>query len=70
MSQQRIIGVVLLVVGAIVLVMGMNASKSVSDQVSQTFTGRFTKETMWYLIGGGAAALIGLLMAIGGGRRH
>jgi len=70
MSQQRIIGIVLLVVGAIVLVMGMNASKSVSDQVSQTFTGRFTKETMWYLIGGGAAALIGLLMAIGGGRRH
>ena len=70
MSQNRMIGIVLLVIGAVVLVVGMNASHSVGDQISNTFTGRFTKETMWYLIGGGAAALIGLLMAIGGGRRH
>ena len=68
MSQNRIIGIVLLVVGVIVLVVGMNASHSVGDQVSKTFTGRFTKETMWYLIGGGAAALIGLLMVFGGGK--
>ena len=69
MSQNRIIGIVLLVIGIAVLVVGMNASKSVGDQVSQTFTGRFTKETMWYLIGGGAAALFGLLMLVGGGKR-
>jgi uncharacterized membrane protein len=68
MSQNRIIGIALLVVGAVVLVIGMNASKSVGDQVSNAFTGRFTKETMWYLIGGGAAALIGLLMVLGGGK--
>jgi len=69
MSQSRIFGIVLLVAGAALLVIGMNASHSVGDQVSQTFTGRFTKETMWYLIGGGAAALFGLLMVFSGGKR-
>ena len=70
MSPQRILGIVLLVVGAIVVVVGMNASQSVGDQVSQTFTGKFTKETMWYLIGGGAAALFGLLLVFAGGKRQ
>ena len=68
MTQQRILGLVFLVVGAIVLTVGMNASHSVADRVSNTFTGRFTQETVWYLIGGGAAALFGLLMLLSGSR--
>ena len=66
MNTQRIIGVVLLVVGVILLIVGMNASHSVADQVSSTFTGRFTRETAGYIIGGGAAALLGLLMVLFG----
>ena len=68
MPPQRILGVVLLIVGVILLVMGMNASHSVADQVSNTFTGRFTRETMWYIIGGGAAGLLGLLLVLSGTR--
>ena len=68
MSQKRIAGIVLLVVGAILLIVGMNASHSAADQISNTFTGRFTHETHWYLVGGGAAALFGLLMVVGGAR--
>jgi len=68
MSQKRIAGIVLLVVGAILLIVGMNASHSAADQISNTFTGRFTHETLWYLVGGGAAALFGLLMVVGGAR--
>ena len=64
MNPQRIVGVVLLVVGVILLIVGMNASHSVADQVSNTFTGRFTRETAGYIIGGGAAALLGLLMVL------
>jgi hypothetical protein len=68
MSPQRILGVVLLVAGVVLLVLGMNASHSVADQVSNTFTGRFTQATTWYILGGGAAALFGLLLVLFGGR--
>jgi uncharacterized membrane protein len=66
MSPPRIAGIVLLVVGVVVLIMGMNASHSVADQVSNTFTGKFTDATTWYIIGGIAAALFGLLLTIFG----
>lgn len=68
MSMQRIFGIVLLVVGVILLIVGMNASHSAADQISNTFTGRFTHETAWYIFGGGAAALFGLLLALLGPR--
>jgi Protein of unknown function (DUF3185) len=68
MNPQRLLGVVLLVVGVIVLIIGMNASHSVADQVSETFTGRFTDVTTWYIVGGIGAALMGLLMVLFGMR--
>lgn len=64
MSNQRIVGVVLLVVGVILLVVGLNASDSVADSVSETFTGKLTDSTMWYIIGGVAAGLTGLLLVV------
>jgi hypothetical protein len=64
MSTKRIVGIVLLVVGAVLLVVGLNASHSAADQLSNTFTGKFTHETAWYIFGGGAAALLGLLLTI------
>ena len=66
MSSQRIAGIVLLVVGVVLLIMGMNASDSIADQVSETFTGRFTEKTTWYIIGGIGAGLFGLLLLITG----
>lgn len=64
MNLQTILGVVLLVVGVILLSVGLNASHSLADQVSNTFTGRFTQATTWYIVGGIASALLGLLMAL------
>jgi len=66
MSMPRIFGVILLVVGVILLIVGMNASHSAADQISNTFTGRFTHDTAWYIFGGAAAALFGLLMVLFG----
>ena len=68
MNSQRIIAIVLLVIGVTLFIVGMNASHSMADQMSNTFTGRFTRETAWYLIGGGAAALSGLLLLLTGVR--
>lgn len=64
MNSQGIAGVVLLAVGAVLLIVGINASNSVVDQVSNTFTGRFTQATTWYILGGTAVALFGLVLLL------
>jgi uncharacterized membrane protein len=68
MTPQRIAGIVLLIVGVALLVVGLNASHSVADQVKDTFTGRFTEGTTWYIIGGIATGLVGLLLTVFGVR--
>jgi hypothetical protein len=55
-----------LVVGVVLLIWGISASNSAADQISDTFTGRFTQATMWYIIGGIVLGLIGLLMLFRG----
>ena len=71
MSPQRIAGIALLVIGVGLLVVGMNASHSITDQVSNTFTGKFTDETTWYILGGIAMGVVGVLMlAIGGSGKN
>jgi divalent metal cation (Fe/Co/Zn/Cd) transporter len=67
MNSQRIVGIVMLIVGVAVLIVGVNASHSTADQLSNTFNGRYTDHTVWYMIGGGAAALFGLLVVLSGG---
>jgi hypothetical protein len=64
MKSQRLLGIVLVVVGVVVFVVGMNARSSVADTVSHTFSGSYTRQTAWYLVGGGAAAVFGLLLVL------
>lgn len=64
MGTSRVMGIVLLVVGLVLLYFGWQASQSVGDQITETFTGRFTDSTMWFLILGAAAAVGGLLLAV------
>ena len=68
MSPQRILGLLLLTGGIILLVVGMNASHSFADQISNLFTGRFTDNTTWYIIGGIVAGIVGLSMVLVGPR--
>lgn len=62
MGNQKLVGIVLLVVGIMLLYFGWQASESLGDQITRTVTGRFTDETMWYLIGGAAAAVAGVFL--------
>jgi drug/metabolite transporter (DMT)-like permease len=64
MSGIRILGIVIAVVGAVVLVLGLNASHSLADQESQTFLGRYTHDTTTYIIIGIAALVAGGLTAL------
>lgn len=68
MSAQRIAGLILLVAGIVLFVVGMNASDSFADQWSNFFTGHFTDTTVWYMVGGIAAAVFGLILMSVGGR--
>lgn len=69
MHWTRILGIALLVAGAIALFMGWNASESLTEQVSETLTGRYTEDTRRYLIAGGVAAVVGLVLLVFGARR-
>lgn len=62
MNQTKLIAVVLLVAGVVFLYLGLNASDSPADQLTEAFTGQYTDRTMMYLIGGGISALIGAVM--------
>jgi hypothetical protein len=68
MNPLRIVGIVLLILGIILFIVGLNASDSVADRMSNFFTGRFTETTMWYMIGGAVLAIGGGLLAAFGGR--
>lgn len=64
MNQKSLIGIALIVIGVILLVFGFNASQSAVEELTESFTGRYSNETMYYLIGGAVAAVIGLVMLL------
>jgi hypothetical protein len=64
--MNKAIGLALLVVGVALIVYGINASNSVSSNVSQTFTGTPTNKTLWLLLGGSAAAIVGAVLTFSG----
>lgn len=69
MNMQRMVGIVLLVVGVTLLIVGMNASESISNRLSNFFTGHFTDATVWYLVGGAASVIGGLMLVQSGGSK-
>jgi hypothetical protein len=60
----KMLGIVLLVVGVILLYFGWQASESLGDQVTEAVTGRFTDNTMFYIIAGAAAVAAGLFLSV------
>jgi peptidoglycan biosynthesis protein MviN/MurJ (putative lipid II flippase) len=64
-SMHKVIGVILLVGGAVLIIVGIVASRSLADNFTKFFTGHFTQNTMWYIFGGIATGLVGLLLTIG-----
>jgi uncharacterized membrane protein len=62
MGPQRIVSLILVVVGVVMLVIGLASSDSLADQLSRTFTGRFTDTTQFYLVGGLVSTLVGVVL--------
>lgn len=55
-----LLGIAVLILGAVLLGFGYHFSQAPVDQISNTLTGRFTDNTMWYII-------VGIAMMVGGG---
>lgn len=66
MAASKLVGLVLIVLGAILLYFGFTATDSIGEQVVEGVTGRYTDQTMWYLIGGGVSAVAGLALLMFG----
>ena len=59
MTQTNIVGLVALAIGAVLLFFAWRGSQAPVDQMSDALTGRFTGNTMWYLLGGIAGVVAG-----------
>jgi hypothetical protein len=65
-KTRQLAGIALLVVGVLLLLFGWQATGSMGEQMHETFMGRYTDQTMWYLIGGAASAVGGLFLLLTG----
>jgi hypothetical protein len=63
-GKTKLIGIILLALGAVLLYFGINSANAPVEELSEAFTGRYSNETMMYLVCGGVAAVAGLIMLI------
>ena len=66
--MNKAISIALFVGGIVLIVIGVNATKSFSSDVSRFFTGSPTDKAVWMLIGGILAASVGLFGVTRGGK--
>ncbi len=66
--MNKTISLVLLVGGVILVIYGVAASGSIGSDISRFFTGSPTDKTLWLLIGGAIAAVVGGVGLMGGSK--
>ncbi|MDH4133463.1 MAG: DUF3185 family protein [Gammaproteobacteria bacterium] len=64
MSEKKLIGFILIGVGAALLYMGYNASQSVGSQLRQAFSGSVSDRAMMFYVGGAVCAALGAFLAL------
>jgi hypothetical protein len=67
--MNKIVSLALLIGGVVLMIYGINATDSFSSDVSRFFTGSPTDKAIWMLIGGIAAAGLGLASTLRGWKR-
>jgi hypothetical protein len=67
--MNKAMALALLVGGIILIIFGVNESNSFGSDVNRVFTGNPTDKSMWMLIGGAVAAVVGLTMTLRSSKR-
>ncbi len=60
----KVVGLILIIVGIGVLYWGYNESQSVASQVSEAFSGAPQDKVMYKFIGGAVVLVVGIYLAI------
>jgi hypothetical protein len=68
--MNNIVGLAIFALGVVLLIFGFNESHSFSSDVSRVFTGNPTDRSIWFIVGGAAAVILGLVLAVLGSRRR
>ena len=64
MNQKKLIAIALLALGVVLVLFGFNQADAPTEKISEAVTGRYSDQTMMYLIGGSVAAIVGLVMLL------
>jgi len=69
MPTKKVVGLVLLALGAVLLYFGLQATDAPLEQARESLTGDYSDRTMQYLIGGAVAAVAGVALLFFGRKR-
>lgn len=69
MKLSQIIGLALLAAGMVALYFGWQSTDSPAERLSEAVTGRYSDETMIYLVAGGVGVIVGLGLTVLGRRK-
>jgi len=64
-SNQKLISIILFVVGVVLLVWGLNEYGALGSKISRAFSGNLSVRTLALLVGGGVCAALGLKGVMG-----
>lgn len=62
--MNNIVGLGIFAVGIVLLIFGFNESRSFASDVSRFFTGNPTNHSIWLIVGGAVAVIVGLFLAL------
>jgi hypothetical protein len=64
MNATTVIGAALLVLGIVLLFFGYQAATSPVEEIGEAIFGRYSDETMFYIIGGAVSTVVGLVLLL------
>lgn len=68
MTEKKLVGLILLAVGAVLLYFGYNASQSVGSQFKEAWSGSMSDKAMLYYLGGAVSLAVGAFLTLMGRR--